>query len=91
MGFLVAGIFNGFGFGFCAPTLQALAVRRAPTNRWGAATGTFFAAFDMGYGLGAIVWGFVAEAIGYQAISQSFAAIRQFMQYPIFSGIFRYL
>jgi MFS family permease len=68
VGFLVAGVFNGFGFGFCAPTLQALAVRRAPTNRWGAATGTYYAAFDMGYGLGAIVWGFVAEAIGYQAM-----------------------
>jgi MFS family permease len=68
VGFLVAGIFNGFGFGFCAPTLQALAVRHAPANRWGAATGTYYAAFDMGYGLGAIVWGLVAEAAGYQVM-----------------------
>jgi MFS family permease len=68
MGFLVAGLFNGFGFGFCAPTLQALAVRHAPGNRRGAATGTYYAAFDMGYGLGAILWGFVAEATGYQTM-----------------------
>jgi MFS family permease len=68
IGFLVAGTFNGFGFGFCAPALQALAVRHAPPNRWGAATGTYYAAFDMGYGVGAFVWGFVTEAIGYQAM-----------------------
>jgi MFS family permease len=68
IGFLVAGAFNGFGFGFCAPALQALAVRRAPSSRWGAATGTYYAAFDMGYGVGAFVWGFVTEAIGYQAM-----------------------
>jgi MFS family permease len=67
-GFLIAGLFNGLGFGFCGTTLQALAVRRAPPNRWGAATGTFYAAFDMGYGLGGIVWGFVAEATGYQTM-----------------------
>jgi MFS family permease len=67
-GFLIAGVFNGFGFGFCGTTLQALAVRRAPPERWGAATGTFYAAFDMGYGLGGIVWGLVAEATGYQAM-----------------------
>jgi MFS family permease len=67
-GFLIAGLFNGLGFGFCGTTLQALAVRRAPANRWGAATGTFYAAFDMGYGLGGIVWGFVAEAMGYQVM-----------------------
>jgi MFS family permease len=65
-GFLVAGLFNGLGFGFCGTTLQAIAVRRAPPHRWGAATGTFYAAFDMGYGLGGIVWGFVAEATGYR-------------------------
>jgi MFS family permease len=67
-GFLIAGLFNGLGFGFCGTTLQALAVRRAPAHRWGAATGTFYAAFDMGYGLGGIVWGFVAEATGYQTM-----------------------
>lgn len=65
-GFLLAGILIGFGFGFCTPTLQALAVRHVPANRRGAATGTFFVAFDLGIGLGTIIWGFVAEAAGYQ-------------------------
>ncbi len=67
-GFVVAGVLSGFGFGFCAPTLQAVAVRHVPTNRRGTATGNYFAAFDMGYGVGAILWGFVAEATGYQTM-----------------------
>jgi MFS family permease len=67
-GFLLAGTLVGLGFGFCLPTLQALAVRHVPANRRGAATGTYYAAFDMGVGLGAILWGFVAEAAGYQVM-----------------------
>jgi MFS family permease len=67
-GFLFAGTFTGLGFGICLPTLQALAVRDVPVNRRGAATGTYYAAFDMGVGLGAILWGFVAEATGYRVM-----------------------
>lgn len=64
--FLLAGAFIGLGFGFCLPTLQALAVRDSPVHRRGAATGTFFVAFDLGIGLGTIVWGYVAAATSYQ-------------------------
>jgi MFS family permease len=66
MGFLLAGAFIGLGFGFCLPTLQAIAVRHAPAHRRGAATGTFFAAFDSGIGLGTIIWGYVVAATSYQ-------------------------
>ncbi|MDD5168367.1 MAG: MFS transporter [Syntrophales bacterium] len=65
-GFLLAGAFIGLGFGSCFPTLQALAVRHVPAHRRGSATGTFFLAFDIGLGLGAVLWGYVAEAAGYQ-------------------------
>ena len=64
--YLLAGVLAGVGFGFCFPTLQALAVRYATTQRRGAATGTFFLAFDVGIGLGAILWGYVAEEAGYR-------------------------
>jgi MFS family permease len=67
-GLLIAGAFVGLGLGFCVPTLQALAVRHAPADRRGAATGTFYAAFDMGFGVGAIVWGLVAHGIGYRSM-----------------------
>ncbi|GAB6181924.1 MFS transporter [Desulfotomaculum defluvii] len=66
VGFLLAGAVLGLGFGFCIPTLQALAVRQVPVQRRGAATGTFFAAFDLGIGLGTILWGYVAAATSYQ-------------------------
>lgn len=63
---LLAGTAIGLGFGFCMPTLQALAVRHAPAHRRGVATATFFIALDSGIGLGTILWGYVAEAAGYQ-------------------------
>jgi MFS family permease len=66
MGFIVAGALVGVGYGFSMPTLQAFAVRNAPGGRRGAATGTYYASFDMGIGLGAVVWGFVSAAWGYQ-------------------------
>jgi len=68
VGFLLAGALVGSGSGFSMPTLQALAVRYVPADRRGAATGTYYAAFDMGFGAGAIVWGFVAEALGYRTM-----------------------
>jgi MFS family permease len=67
-GLLLAGALVGFGLGFSIPTLQALAVRNAPADRRGAATGTFYVAFDMGFGVGAIVWGLVAQGIGYRSM-----------------------
>jgi len=66
--FLIAGAFIGIGFGFCLPTIQAMAVRHAPVHRRGAATGTFFATFDLGIGLGSIMWGYVAAASSYQTM-----------------------
>jgi MFS family permease len=67
-GFILAGILVGIGYGFAMPTLQAFAVRDAPAGRRGAATGTYYASFDLGIGLGAVVWGFVAASAGYQTM-----------------------
>lgn len=64
--FILAGTLVGVGYGFSMPTLQAFAVRNAPVGRRGAATGTYYVSFDLGIGLGAVVWGFVASASGYQ-------------------------
>jgi MFS family permease len=66
--FLFAGAFVGVGYGFSMPTLQALAVRNAPAGRRGAATGTYYVSFDLGIGMGAVVWGFVAAASGYRTM-----------------------
>jgi MFS family permease len=65
---LLAGALIGFGFGFCLPTLQAQSVSNTPVHRRGAATGTFFAFFDLGIGIGSVIWGYVAAAISYQTM-----------------------
>ena len=67
-GFLFAGALYGIGFSCSLPLLQAVAVRRAPAHRRGDATATYFMALDMGIGLGAILWGFVAEASSFQVM-----------------------
>lgn len=63
--FLIAGAFNGFGFGFCLPTLQTLAVYKAPVERRGSATATYSIGYELGLGLGAIILGLVAKSAGY--------------------------
>lgn len=68
LGFIVSGVISGIGFGACMPTLQALAVRNALPHRRGAATSSFFAAFDLGLGLGTVMGGLVAAYTGYQTM-----------------------
>jgi predicted MFS family arabinose efflux permease len=43
-------------------------VQNVQPRRRGAANATFFVGFDLGIGIGAIVWGLVAQAFGYQAV-----------------------
>lgn len=64
----VAGIFYGLGFGMIQPGLQAWSVEASPPNRKGMATATFFSFFDLGVGVGAIVFGQVAYWFGYSSI-----------------------
>lgn len=63
--FLLAAVVYGIGFGAAQPSLQALAIISTPLERRGAANATFFTGFDLGIGLSSIMWGIVAEAIGY--------------------------
>jgi len=63
---VLAGIAYGSGLGFSIPLFQTLAVRDASPHRRGTAMGTFYSAFDLGIGLGAIIWGWTAATIGYR-------------------------
>ncbi|OZU89231.1 MFS transporter [Virgibacillus indicus] len=64
---IAAGIY-GLGFGSVQPALQAWAVDKAPGNRKGMANATFFSFFDLGIGIGAIVFGQIAFLFGYGLI-----------------------
>lgn len=64
----IAAILYGLGFGSVQPALQAWSVREAPANRRGMANATFFSFFDLGVGIGAIVFGQIAHLFGYSTI-----------------------
>lgn len=66
--FLIAAFMYGLGFSAVHPSLQTMAVRDAPRSRLGAANATFFTGFDGGIGLGAILFGRVATAVGYSSM-----------------------
>src|SRR5699024_11793191 len=65
---LVAGALYGLGFGMVQPALQAWAVDKAPMNRKGVANATFFSFFDLGVGVGAMVFGRLAFIFNYSVI-----------------------
>lgn len=64
----IAAIFYGLGFGTVQPALQAWSVQMAPANRKGMATATFFSFFDLGVGIGAILFGQIAFWFDYSSI-----------------------
>lgn len=65
---LFAAALYGLGFGSVQPALQAWAVDKASINRKGMANATFFSFFDLGVGVGAIVFGWIANQFSYGAI-----------------------
>lgn len=65
---LFASMLYGAGFGAIQPAMQAWAVQNAPPDRKGMANATFFSSFDLGIGLGAILFGIIAPVIGYSGI-----------------------
>lgn len=64
----LAAFLYGLGFGSVQPALQAWSVEKAPMNRKGMATATFFSAFDLGVGTGAMVFGQIGNSFGYGSI-----------------------
>lgn len=52
---IIAAACYGSGFGAIQPALQAWMIDRVAPHRRGVATATFFSAFDLGIGAGAII------------------------------------
>ena len=65
---LVVAVLYAIGVGAAQPTLMAMTVDRAKPQERGAAMGTFTTAMDLGIGVGSIVWGMTAEALGFQTM-----------------------
>ncbi|MDF2683526.1 MAG: transporter [Brevibacillus sp.] len=65
VGLIAAAILFGIGAGAVQPSLQAWTIQRVDPSRRGAATGTFFSAFDLGIGGGAMILGAIAKQTGF--------------------------
>lgn len=71
---ILSSLFYGLGYGAVQPSLQAWAVNRSPSNRQGAANGTFLSSMDLSYTLGSILLSSIAEHKSY-AVMYRFSAI----------------
>ncbi|PFW91772.1 MFS transporter [Bacillus pseudomycoides] len=65
---IIAASCYGSGFGAIQPALQAWMIDRVAPHRRGVATATFFSAFDLGIGAGAIIFGFIAHFTDYATV-----------------------
>lgn len=65
--FYLVGFLIGLSSGTTNPVLQAAAIKAAPKNRRGAASGTYQISNDLANGLGAVIWGITIDAMGYTA------------------------
>ena len=65
---IVLPIVYGLGLGVVQPVLISKALANCGFARRGAATATYYTAYDLGFGIGAILWGIVAQNIGYSSV-----------------------
>ena len=63
--FYTAGALFGLSFGITMPLLAALAVRRTPKQRWGAANATYYLCVNLGFGTGALFGGLAIDIFGF--------------------------
>ncbi|MEH7093490.1 MFS transporter [Neobacillus vireti] len=69
----LAAILYGLGFGTVQPALQAWSIEKVSVNRRGMATATFYSFFDLGIGLGAMIFGQISHLLGYSSIYRTAA------------------
>lgn len=65
---LLAGILFGLGYGNVQSISQAIAIKLAPAHRLGLATATFFIFFDVGFGFGPSLFGFLVPSLGFRGL-----------------------
>ena len=65
---VVSSLLYGLGYGAVQPSLHTWAVNRCPPDRKAAANGLFLSAIDLGYIVGAIALGLLAERAGFAAM-----------------------
>lgn len=72
---IVAGIFQGLGFGNFQSAGQALSLHLVRKYRFPQATSTFFIFFDLGIGVGPYIFGLIATHYGFTAMFLALAIV----------------
>ena len=67
-GYLLSAALLGYSFGAVQPSLQTMAMHAVPQERRGAASSTFFVAFDFGIALGGFLAGVLVKVFGYDTM-----------------------
>ncbi|WP_165052927.1 MULTISPECIES: MFS transporter [unclassified Adlercreutzia] len=72
---LLAALFLGFGVGTVQSSGLAMAVRATPDARLSLANSTFYICLDIGVGIGPVILGMLAPAVGYESLFLIMAAV----------------
>ncbi|WP_172135857.1 MFS transporter [Adlercreutzia sp. ZJ473] len=72
---LLAALFLGFGVGTVQSSGLAMAVRATPDARLSLANSTFYICLDVGVGVGPVILGMLAPAVGYESLFLIMAAV----------------
>ncbi|BAM47918.1 MFS transporter [Amphibacillus xylanus] len=72
---LLAGALIGIGCGTIQSSTQTIAISKAPKERIGLATSTFFVCFDFGIGVGPFLLGFILPLMGFRQLYLIMAGI----------------
>ncbi|MFN0073650.1 MAG: MFS transporter [Chloroflexota bacterium] len=70
IGLTLGGVTLTLGQSMSHPSLYALVIDRAAAERRGAALATYTMGFQLGSGVGAVIYGFVIQYLGYQVMYQ---------------------
>ncbi len=66
--FILSALLMGYSFGAIVPSLQTMAMHAVAPERRGAATSTFFVAFDLGVAVSGFIAGVLIKTLGYDAM-----------------------
>ena len=66
--YLLSAILLGYSFGAVQPSLQTMAMHAVDTPRRGAASSTFFIAFDLGIAIGGFFAGILIKSFNYDTM-----------------------
>lgn len=84
--YVISALLLGYSFGAVQPSLQTMSMHAVAPERRGAASSTFFCAFDLGIALGGFIAGVLIKSFGYDVmfLCVSFSCVLSLVYYIMF-------